>query len=326
MTIPVIDLASVWTGDAETRRELAADIARTCEDIGFFLIANHGVARPILDHAFAVASEYFALPAAEKSLHEPKDPAAPRGYHALGTRNLAKTIGEVAPPDLREQFFIGPLDPDAARFAHVAGSEIFYADNHWPSQPEAYRAAFTEYYRALETLGAELMRLFALALDLPENYFDDKIDGHFNTCPANHYPPVPTNAQQGQIRAGAHTDYGSLTILAFDDAPGGLQVRMANGNWHDVVPAPGQFVVNIGDLMQRWTNDRWRSTLHRVVNPSDPALASRARQTISYFMNPNFDCLVECLKSCQGPGNPARHAPILAGDHMHQKIRSRVVG
>ena len=149
------------------------------------------------------------------------------------------------------------------------------------------------------------MRLFATALGEDERFFDDKIDHHFSTSPVNHYPVVEGPPAPGQLRAGAHTDFGSLTILAFDDAPGGLQVQMPDLTWLDVAPREDQLLVNIGDMMARWTNDRWRSTVHRVVNPPVPPGAGRRRMTVGYFLHPNYDADVSCLASCCGPDRPA---------------------
>ena len=128
----------------------------------------------------------------------------------------------------------------------------------------------------------------------------------------------------GQLRAGAHTDFGSLTILAVNDAPGGLQVLFPPDDWRNVRPAPGQFVVNLGDMMARWTNERWRSTVHRVVNPPRAAAAHSRRQSVGFFLHPNYDAEIACIPGCCGPGRPARHAPIMAGEQMRLKLESRV--
>ena len=322
-TIPVIDIGSYDEGDAVAGQRIAAEVDRACRHIGFLTIANHGVRQRVIDDAFAVSMEFFDRPSEEKVRAKPADPAIPRGYQAFASRNLAKTYGLEAPPDLREQFFIGPLAPDSDRFSQLPQARIFYAGNIWPEHPAGFRTAFEAYYRAMEDLAARLMRIFAVALGLPERYFDDKIDHHFNTCPTNHYPVVG-DPQPGQLRAGEHTDFGSLTILAFSDAPGGLQVRMPDDTWLDVTARSGELVVNIGDMMARWTNDRWKSTVHRVVNPPHAGPAVGRRQSIGYFLHPNFDARVECLPTCRSPGNPPRYAPIMAGEHMREKLLCRV--
>jgi isopenicillin N synthase-like dioxygenase len=164
------------------------------------------------------------------------------------------------------------------------------------------------------------MELFALALELPQAWFADKIDRHFSVLSTIYYPPQTTPPLPGQLRAGAHTDYGSLTILAPSDAPGGLQVRSLAGDWMDVPYLPDGFVINIGDMMQRWTNQRWRSNFHRVVNPP-AATTPRPRQSIAYFLHPNDDADIACLPTC---GGSEAHAlpPIQAGDYMWEKERA----
>jgi isopenicillin N synthase-like dioxygenase len=232
-------------------------------------------------------------------------------------------IAPYMPPDLREQFFIGPLDDWAAHFARVPGAAKVYAPNVWPTRPAEFREVFTAYYRAQERLAGELMRIFALALGLPEAWFDGMIDRHFSTCPSNLYPEPRGEPLPGQLRAGPHTDFGSLTILAVNDAPGGLQVIFPDGAWHDVRPAPGQFVVNLGDMMGRWTNDRWKSTVHRVVNPPREHATGSRRQTVGFFLHPNYDARVACLPTCTGADRPPRYEPILAGEHMRAKLERR---
>ncbi len=324
--IPVIDLGPCRSGAAGDRREVAGRVAWACENVGFLIVTGHGIPRTLIDRAFSVSREFFDLAPEEKAQFMPADGVAPRGYHAVATRNLARTLGQETPPDLREQFFIGPPVSRADRFAHIPGAALFYSDNIWPARPTAYREVFTEFFCAFEVLASRLMGIFAAALALPETFFDDKIDKHFSTCPSNHYPAIEDDPLPDQIRCGAHTDFGSLTILAFNDAPGGLQVLMPDGSWLDVRVGPGQLAVNLGDMMQRWTNDRWKSTVHRVVNPPAERRRESRRQTIGYFLHPNYDAEIACLASCCGAGNPAKYEPIMAGDHMREKMERRIDG
>ena len=272
---------------------------------------------------FDVSLAFFDLPLAEKLATRSGDPGIPRGYSALASKSLGRTYGLDTPPDLREQFFVGPLEDWAAQFRSFPGAAKVYAPNVWPARPAGFREVFTELYRAQERLARELMRIFALALGLPEAWFDDTIDRHFSTCPSNLYPEPAGEPLPGQLRAGPHTDFGSLTILAVNDAPGGLQIQLADGTWQDVSPAPGQFVVNLGDMMGRWTNDRWRSTVHRVVNPPHEQMTGSRRQTVGFFLHPNYDARVECLPTCTDADHPPRYAPILAGEHMLAKLERR---
>ena len=315
--IPVIDLAPWQAGE---KRSVADQVGRACENTGFLIVRNHGIPQTLIDRAFAVSRSFFDLPFDQKQRSMPENPVAPRGYHALGTRNLARTRGVVAPPDLREQFFIGPLADNSSRFAAIPEARLFYSGNIWPEQPAAYKDVFAETYAALEALAARLMRVFAVALSLPETWFDEKIDRHFSTCPSNNYPVLATNPLPKQIRCAAHTDFGSLTILAFNDAPGGLQAQMPDGSWQDVQAGPGQLVVNLGDMMQRWTNDRWKSTVHRVVNPPVGQSDTSRRQSIGFFLHPNYDAEIACIETCCSNADPARYRPIRAGDHMRAKL------
>lgn len=321
--VPVLDLAAALAGNAASRAALGAEIDRTCREIGFLVIENHGVPVSLVDDAFAASAAFFDQDQAAKDRFRPADNAAPRGYHALGTKNLARTLGLDRPFDLREQFYIGPLAPDRARIAHIPEAAPMYAGNLWPDTPASWRAIHERTYAAMEALAFELMRLFALGLRLPEHFFDTQVDNHFATLPTNNYPEPGAPPLEGQLRAGEHSDFGSLTILAMNDAPGGLQVKMPDGSWRDVKAGRGQFIVNIGDMMQRWTNDVWRSTLHRVANPAPEDWGRSRRQTFGFFLHPNYDAEIASLPGCSTPDRPAKYPPILAGELMRQKLQAR---
>jgi len=321
--VPSVDLGPFIAGDGDGKHAVAGAIARACEEIGFFKIRGHGVPQALVEQAFATADAFFANPQEVKDRFRPPTSASARGYHALRTKNLAKTLGYDNPPDLREQFYIGPLVGRAAEFAHISGAAALYAENIWPDTPAAYREVFSAAYRALEGLGATLMRVFAVALDVDERFFDDEIDRHFSTLPVNHYPEPDGEPLPNQVRAGEHTDFGSLTILAVSQRAGGLQVKLRDGAWLDVTAEPDEFIVNIADMMQRWTNDRWLSNVHRVVNPPAEARSGSRRMSLGYFLHPNYDAEIACLPTCQGPGNPPRYRPVRAGDMMRQKLEAR---
>ena len=323
--VPVIDLSPYFAGSEAGKAAVAEAVDRACREIGFLVISGHGVSWDQVDEVFATTGAFFDLPPEEKARYRPADGVAPRGWHALATKNLAKTLGVDAPPDLREQFYIGPLEPWGRHYAHIPAAAKFYQDNIWPELPPDYRPVLSRWYRTMEGLARALMRIFALGLKLPEHHFDGMIDRHFATVPANFYPAPAGDPLPGQLRAGAHTDFGSLTILGMDDAPGGLQVAMADGSWRDVSAERGQFIVNLGDMMQRWTNDHWKSTLHRVVNPPLSARSRSRRQTVGFFLHPNYDAEIACLPTCTGPDDPPRHPPILAGEQMRLKMEARNV-
>lgn len=321
--LPSIDLQPFIAGSESDRQAVPRAIAQACEEVGFFKIRGHGLPQTLVDTAFATASDFFGQPQAIKDQSRPPKSASARGYHALLTKNLAKTLGYDNPPDLREQFYIGPLVSRAGEFAHIPGAAELYAENIWPEAPAAYREVFTNYYTALEKLGGTLMRTFALALQVDESFFDDKIDRHFSTLPANHYPEPTGDPLPNQVRAGEHTDFGSLTILAVSERSAGLQVKLKDGSWLDVMSEPDEFIVNLGDMMQRWTNDRWLSNLHRVVNPPAGQRKGSRRMSMGYFLHPNYDAEIACLPTCTGPGQPPRYPPVRAGEMMRQKLEAR---
>jgi isopenicillin N synthase-like dioxygenase len=321
--VPVIDIEPYRAGDPAGSKRVAEAVGSACESIGFLVIEGHGVSEALVRRVFDVSLAFFDLPLPEKLALRSDDPGIPRGYSALASKSLARTYGLDTPPDLREQFFVGPLEDWTESFRAFPGAAKVYAPNVWPAHPAGFCEVFTEYYRAQERLARDLMRLFALALGLAESWFDDAIDRHFSTCPTNLYPEPSGEPLPGQLRAGPHTDFGSLTILAVNDAPGGLQARFPDGAWRDVRPASGQFVVNLGDMMERWTNDRWKSTVHRVVNPPRERASGSRRQTVGFFLHPNYDARVACLPTCTDADRPPRHAPILAGEHMLAKLERR---
>jgi isopenicillin N synthase-like dioxygenase len=184
----------------------------------------------------------------------------------------------------------------------------------------SFEVQMSQYYVAMSLLARDLMRMFALALGLDECWFDDRIDRQMSSLCLNHYPALTAVPLPGQLRAGAHTDYGTLTIVAPTAAPGGLQVRARDGKWDDVFVAPGTFVVNIGDMMAQWTNDRWVSTLHRVANPPPAAGGSGRRLSLVFFHQPNPDAVVECIPGCSDCAHPPHYSPVTAGDYISRKI------
>jgi len=313
--VPVIDLTPARAGGAADRARVARSIDRACVEIGFFAITGHGVPAAVgagLRHA---AHRFFALPTTVKRRATPADERTPRGYHALGGEALSAANDDVAPPDLKEFYHVGPVDVGVGDYYTGARGRQFFLPNVWPDDPAEFRAAAVTYYRAMDQLVGFLMRLSALGLGLDETFFDDKVNRSIGTMRLNYYPRQERPPLPGQLRAGAHTDYGGLTILNGEDVPGGLQVLTRSGRWVDVRTAPEEFVVNIGDLLMRWTNDRWVSTLHRVANPPLTEAQNRARLSIAFFNHPNWDVTIECV----APPGQARHAPVTSGDYRDLK-------
>jgi len=319
--LPVIDLAAFRAPGADAAARcgaLARAMDQACRDIGFIVVKGHGVPPAVLQAAFDAAYSFFDAPEDCKRSAMPADGRV-RGYTPMLGQRLAGSMRKDTPPDLFERFRMGPFDlpGDAYHASRAAG---WFAPNAWPEGLPGFRPALQAYYRAMEALSADLMRLFALALDLPAAYFEPHIDRHISSLCLNHYPALDGPPAAGQLRAGEHTDYGSLTIVAPSEAPGRLQVRTREGQWVEVQPPLGHFVVNIGDLMAQWTNDRWVSTLHRVGNPPAQAGGQARRMALVFFHQPNDDSLVECIPTCLAPGEAPRHAPITSGEHLRLKI------
>jgi isopenicillin N synthase-like dioxygenase len=313
--VPVIDLEPARAGGPTDRLRVARLIDEACVAIGFFTVTGHGVPDGVSRDLRAAARAFFGMPLATKQRASPTDARTPRGYHAAGGETLAAANDGVAPADLKEFYHVGPVDVGDDPYYTSARGRQFFLPNIWPADPAEFRAVATTYYRAMHRLVAFLMRLTALGLGLDESYFDDKVNRSVGTMRLNYYPPQHRPPLPGQLRAGAHTDYGGLTILNGEDAPGGLQVRGRDGGWTDVRTAPDEFVVNIGDLLMRWTNDRWLSNLHRVVNPPLDDARTASRLSIAFFNHPNWDVMIECV----APAGAARYQPVMSGDYRDQK-------
>lgn len=304
MSFPAFDLAAFEAADAGHRQDLAAELDRICRDTGFLVLKGHGVDPAVVDGVWDAARAFFAQPAAAKQAVAPPFQGYPYGYLGPDAEALARSKGEDTPPDLKESFNGGPL-----RVPEDAGTDALdfcYQPTLWPDLP-GFRAAWEAYYAAMEDLAARIMTAFAVALGLPEDHFAPFIANPISALRALHYPATVDAPLAKQQRAGAHTDYGSLTILLPQPGSTGLQVDM-QGHWVDVPTPEGAFVINIGDLMARWTADRWVSTLHRVVAvPGQPA-----RQSLAYFHQPDWDAEIVPLDGSDAYG-PVRSGPYLMG-------------
>jgi isopenicillin N synthase-like dioxygenase len=320
LTVPILDIAPYWGGTAARKREMAQQVDEACRDIGFLIIAGHGVSPDLIAAVDEVSREFFDLPLEEKMRVARPAPDVTRGYIPMEGESVARSRGEYAPGDLNESMMIGPVDSADTAYYHGPAAGKHFAPNLWPERPAALRTIYTTYYRVMADLARTLMRLFALALDQPETFFDDKIDKHISRLRVRNYPAPLEPPKPGQLRAGAHSDYGSLTILKTEDKPGGLQVYNKAGEWVDVPIVPGCFIVNLGDLMARWTNDAWVSTLHRVVNPPMAAANLSRRQSLVFFHNPNYDAVIACIPSCQSPTNPPKYPVTTSGEHLRSQF------
>lgn len=318
--LPVIDVADALAGDPGARARVAKDIDSACVDSGFLAITGHGVGSELLDDVIDVSRRFFALDRIEKNKVAPPGPYDYRGFLGLDTTSLAATLGDDTPPDLCESFNVSSFDdPEKRARATVPGHEMTFLHNLWPERPDGFRDAYEAYFTAVEHLCRQLLPLFALALDLPEDWFEDKISDHTSLLLTNWYPAVETEPLPGQLRRGGHTDYGMFTVVAPERVPG-LQISV-DGEWLDVPMVDGAFVLNLGDLMGRWTNDRWVSTLHRVVIPEGEA-ALRDRMSVVFFFQPDFRAVIETIPTTITEVRPARYEPVIAGEWIAAKSMS----
>ncbi|GBF96785.1 adenine guanine permease [Raphidocelis subcapitata] len=305
--VPVIDLS------APDEAATVAALGRACRDSGFFIAAGHGVPQPVVDAMFDQMRRLFALPLEDKMkmLQDENN----RGYTPMAEETLdpeRQTRG-----DTKEGFYFGREVPAGSPEADLP----LHGPNVWPPPAllPGFRPAAEAYFREASTLGHRLLRLLALSLGLEPAHFDRYFDPPMAFLRPLRYGPEASSPGEGVFGAGAHTDYGMLTILATDGSPG-LQVRLG-GAWVEVPPAPGCFVCNLGDMLERWTNGLYRSTLHRVVSTS-----GKERFSLPFFFEPNFSAVVEALPCCVTPDRPARHPPTTAGAHLLEKYAATHAG
>ncbi len=297
--IPVIDLGPYLGGRPHASAATAAELGGALQALGFFVIVNHGIPQTLIEDTFAEARRFHAQPMDAKlalRMNEHNNGYMMLGRYAVWTSD----VNANDKPDLNEAFFIkrerGPEDP------LVRAGRRFAGPNQWPANLPGFRERVLAYTDAVDALGRKLLPLCATALGLPPDTFDGAFAESQFSFRLTHYPPVAAEANQFGI--APHTDANFMTFLAQSEVPG-LQVRMPDGTWVDVPYVPGSFAVNSGDMMQRWTNHRFKSTPHRALPP-----VGRPRYAIPYFMGPHLDTEIACLPTCQGPGHPPRYAPI----------------
>ena len=292
MTVPVIDVAPYLRGGRGDKRKVAREIASACEESGFFCIVGHGVSAGLAAETRQVAADFFALPDTEKRLLRQDGNTPVRGYFPFAGESGADRPKMAVSPDLHEAYAMGPPDvPDDPYHREQAG-RYFFAENLYPAKPEGFRDTVNNYFRAMHDLSNQLMRAMALALELGEEGFADRLDRPACVMRLIRYP-AQTSAPAGrQMRFHAHTDYGTLTVLRGDDVPGTLQIKLPRAGWTDLRPPEDAFACNLGDTMARWTGGRWKSTMHRVANPPAGA-AQRDRISLVFFHQPNYDILLK---------------------------------
>jgi len=311
--IPIIDLRDATNPDLQARKALAARLRDACINVGFFYVSNHGIPESVIDGALGAAKRFFALPSSTKEeLDIHKSPNF-KGYTGL----LKENTNPQNQGDLHEGFDVGWEDPVTLAARDEGGLD---GENVWPEGLPGFRETVMDYYHTTIALGRRLFPLFALALNVDEHFFDDKITKPAAIMRLLYYPPQTEsiegiNLQAGPVEGiGAHTDYECFTILWQDNVQA-LQVLNANGQWVNAVPIHGTLVINIGDQLARWTNDMFKSTVHRAVNRSGVE-----RYSIPLFFGSNYDVKLEAIPSCCSEEFPQKYPVVTAGEYVKSRL------
>ncbi|RJX83282.1 isopenicillin N synthase family oxygenase [Pseudomonas sp. LS-2] len=304
--LPLIDMAGVRKGDQAAILRAGEAIRKACSETGFFYIINHGVPQNVIDTAMAAAKTFFAHPAEVK--RQVAVNKRHRGWHALG----GALMYEATKPDYKEFFSIGLELPEDDPC--VVAGEALRGPNQWPDFMPELRVALDAYYEEIGMAGADLLKAVAVGLGIEPGFFEPKYGKRLQRTQMVYYPPHPPMAETDQFGVAPHTDYGCITLL-YQDNSGGLQVReLGSNSWIDATPIEGSLVVNVGDLLARWSNDRFRSTLHRVINKS-----GHERYSIATFYDPTYGAVVDpCDLGIEAASS--LYPPVAAGDYILKRI------
>ncbi|CAB4404017.1 Clavaminate synthase-like protein [Rhizophagus irregularis] len=309
--LPIIDVSPFTTdsSDRAAKLEVAKQIHKACRDVGFFYLTGHNIPQEIMDKTLKLGYEFFHLPDEEKFNYSITKQDNARGYQRLGegVTKYQKDWNEALD-------FYKPVPrthPLALKKLPIGG------ENQWPEKPSEFRAVFNEYKDYMLRLGDQVMRAIALSLGLEENFFNKFLDDCFWVMRISGYPDLRNASGKDRVgfSLGEHTDYGLLTFLNQDDTKGALQVQTSDGDWINADPLQGAFVVNICDMLNVWTNNIYKSTLHRVVHKGDSY-----RVTVPFFYEPNYDAKVEPLEACLQIDPVKHHEPIIFGEHLLKKV------
>ncbi len=307
MEIPVIDMTGFDRSPA-ARERIAGAWDAAFRSAGFCSLVGHGIERALSDRLYGAALEFFALPLGEKlACREPG--VRGEGYIPFEGETVGRTMGAAAAPDIAEAMQFVDL--------HSGRDRALL----WPPSLPALRPLAERYALEASMLVRKIMTISALALELPPDAFDPFFATMTTKLRLVLYPDQLEEPLPGQLRNAAHTDFAGFTILRQDNAPGGLQVHTPDGEWTDVAPVDDAFVINAGDLIQRWTNDRWRSNVHRVVNPGRGHTGSTQRLSIVVFTGPDPEAEIACLPTCLEAGATPKYPPVNAAEHVREKVR-----
>jgi isopenicillin N synthase-like dioxygenase len=308
MNIPVVDLADFLSGDKKRKQSFVAQLGKAYEEVGFVAVKNHGIPDNLISDLYKYVQQFFSLPSEVKLKYEKKDLAGQRGYTSFG-REHAKGFDA---PDLKEFFQYGQTVEDGDAIKEE------YPDNVTVKEVPEFTPTLYKAYRNFEKSGKSLLQAIALFLDLEEDYFDDFVHNGNSILRAIHYPPI-TNEPKSAIRAEQHEDINLITLLVGASADG-LQILTRQNEWVGVTSLPEQIVVNVGDMLQRLTNNRLRSTTHRVVNPPRE-LWGTSRFSIPFFLHPKSSMNLACLEGCIDQENPKAYEDATAGEYLDERLR-----
>lgn len=320
--VPLIDLEPWFEGTAEDRLRIASEVDQHLQRCGFLVVINHRVPAEVMDTCREKARAFFHQDASVKA-EVAMSGGVYRGWVGPGLESNAASYGVDTPPDLKEGFSYGPVDVGDESLR--ASEPDFYGPNTWPSSVPGFQEAAEAWWRSARWLHDELLDVLSLALDLPLTALRDVSTSPTANVTINWYGPREANDPlPNQFRVGPHTDFGLLTVLDREDGLGGLQIKDDSDNWIDAPFIPGGLTINTGDLIRRWTNDRWCSNEHRVL---PPPVEKPSEELISlvYFGEPTFDTVVETFDSCVSDENPALYPPILSRTYLDEKMAALVV-
>jgi isopenicillin N synthase-like dioxygenase len=306
--IPLIDLQPLVRDN--NLAIVAKQIIDACKNHGFFYILNHGIDDDLVNKHTLNMKRFFNLPLDEKLKLDVRHSDAHRGYFPIYAENNDPKTSI----DLKEGFDV--MAEDNLYDERVVEKKPFYGPNQWPDNIDGFRENTTRYYEAMTVLSMMIMEAIAVGLNLPQKYFSNKLDGPFAMLRMLHYPHQSGPISSREMGTGSHTDYGLITIL-FQDDNEGLQIKSTNEGWINVQTIPGTFVVNIGDELQRWSNDVLKSNLHRVIN-----ISGNDRYSSPFFFHAAYDTVIDCLPSCENSNKLTNYTPITAGELMWQRIRA----
>ncbi|KIW99318.1 uncharacterized protein Z519_00981 [Cladophialophora bantiana CBS 173.52] len=307
-SIPVIDISGIFSSSLEDRKKVASEVGQACREVGFFYAENHNIPDEVIDQTFAAVKKFFDLSHEEKmEVHIHKSKAL-RGYEPL----FETKMEGAGKGDMKEAFTMGDdaTEPESQAPSGVKSTAIARS-NCWPSAYPEFRPVMYRYFHAVMSLSKKLMQIFALALDLPENYFDEATSFPMGGVRILHYPPQPVPGG-ADIGLGAHTDYDFFTLV-LQESVEALQVLNANGIWIDAPPRPRSYVVNIGDFLSRITNDKFKSTVHRVVNKS-----GKERYSMPFFFSPNREATLATVPTCVE--EDSKYEEVNAGEYFRERL------